>query len=95
MCPNCNIPELMYKIENKNVCACCSACGKNNNIQYNTKINRKVLDLIEKYLVKNKVWIKTKGLLVEQKEVNTENVESDSKSKILQEEMTDEFNPFS
>ena len=68
---------------------------KNNNIQYNTKINRKVLDLIEKYLVKNKVWIKTKGLLVEQKEVNTENVESDSKSKILQEEMTDEFNPFS
>jgi translation initiation factor 5 len=68
MCPNCNIPELMYKIESRNVCACCSACGKNNNIQYNTKINRKVLDLIEKYLEKNKVWVKTKGLLVEQKE---------------------------
>ena len=66
ICPNCNIPELMYKIENKKVCASCSACGKTNNIEFNNKINIKELDLIEKYLVINKEWIKTKGLIVEQ-----------------------------
>jgi translation initiation factor 2 beta subunit (eIF-2beta)/eIF-5 len=81
MCSNCNIPELMYKIEKKNVCACCSACGKNNNIQYNTKINRKVLDLIEKYLEKNKVWVKTKGLLVEQKEEIPEKLDKKTSSR--------------
>jgi translation initiation factor 5 len=122
MCSNCNIPELMYKIEKKNVCACCSACGNNNNIQYNTKINRKVLDLIEKYLEKNKEWVKTKGLLVEQKEAalsesvseHTEHAEHVKKAttiehvkkattikhdkkeeKIILEELSDDFNPFS
>jgi translation initiation factor 5 len=107
MCPNCNIPELMYKIENKNVCASCSACGKNNNIKYNTRIHIKVLDLIEKYLIKNKVWVKTKGLLVEQKEskpvlenlqINHEttllNSNNESKIKSNHEESTDDFNPF-
>jgi len=109
MCPNCNIPELMYKIESKNVCSSCSACGKNNNIQYNTKINRKVLDLIEKYLEKNKVWVKTKGLLVEQKEVpeKIQIVHSDTDANkcviirscdietVKKEELSDDFNPFS
>ena len=100
MCPNCNIPELMYKIESKNVCSSCSACGKNNNIQYNTKINRKVLDLIEKYLEKNKVWVKTKGLLVEQKVDNQvsqsdTNANSDDIEPSKKEELSDDFNPFS
>ena len=107
MCPNCNIPELMYKIESKNVCSSCSACGKNNNIQYNTKINRKVLDLIEKYLEKNKVWVKTKGLLVEQKVdnlVSHSDTNIDAGKRIItscdigptkKEELPDDFNPFS
>jgi translation initiation factor 5 len=78
ICPNCNIPELMYKIENKKVCSSCSACCKNNTIKYN-----KVLDLIEKYLIKNKEWIQTKGSMVEQKHEQHE-----------PENETDDFNPF-
>jgi translation initiation factor 5 len=90
ICPNCNIPELMYKIENKKVCSSCSACHKINNIQ-----SGKVLDLIEKYLVKNKEWIKSKGLIVEQKqEISDLLVEQKQDSKQVHVD-SDDFNPFS
>lgn len=96
ICPNCNIPELMYKIENKYVRSSCSACNKNNNIQ-----SSKILDLIEKYLVKNKEWIKIKGSMVEQKleqkidQTLDQTLDQKIEQMLDSEQTSDDFNPFS
>jgi translation initiation factor 5 len=60
ICSNCNIPELTYIIQNKNLESICSSCGHNKNII----INNKVTESIEKYIIKNKGWIKIKGNMV-------------------------------
>jgi len=47
----------------------CSACGLLNEIKNNNKINQKMIDIILKYLQKNKIWVKNKGNMVLQKSV--------------------------
>jgi translation initiation factor 5 len=64
ICNKCGIPEVNYFLENKNIEAKCSACGTLNEIKNNNKINQKNVDIILKYLQKNKVWLKTKGNMV-------------------------------
>lgn len=66
LCNNCNIPELSYKIEIPNTMCNCSACGNSININtiVNNKIDLKVVDLINKYLEKEKKWIQIKGNMV-------------------------------
>ena len=63
-CSKCGIPEINYLLENKKVESRCSACGSLNEIKNNNKINQKNVDIILKYLEKNKVWLKTKGNMV-------------------------------
>jgi translation initiation factor 5 len=64
ICNKCGIPEVNYFLENKNIEAKCSACGTLNEIKNNNKINQKNVDIILKYLEKNKVWLRTKGNMV-------------------------------
>ena len=64
ICSKCGIPEINYLLDNKKVEARCSACGSLNEIKNNNKINQKNVDIILKYLQKNKVWLKTKGTMV-------------------------------
>jgi translation initiation factor 2 beta subunit (eIF-2beta)/eIF-5 len=64
ICNKCGIPEVNYFLEKKSIEAKCSACGKLNEIKNNNKINQKNVDIILKYLEKNKVWLKTKGNMV-------------------------------
>ena len=64
ICNKCGIPEVNYFLEKKSIEAKCSACGTLNEIKNNNKINQKNVDIILKYLEKNKVWLKTKGNMV-------------------------------
>ena len=63
ICKKCGIPELNYKINKSEITATCSACG---NLYKLIESNNKGYDLILKYLQKNKIWINTKGNMVEQ-----------------------------
>jgi translation initiation factor 2 beta subunit (eIF-2beta)/eIF-5 len=64
ICTVCNIPEINYMLFNNKIESKCSACGSLNEIKNNNKINQKNIDLILKYLQKNKVWSITKGNMV-------------------------------
>jgi translation initiation factor 2 beta subunit (eIF-2beta)/eIF-5 len=64
ICNVCNIPEINYLLCNNKIESKCSACGSLNEIKNNNKINQKNIDLILKYLQKNKVWSITKGNMV-------------------------------
>lgn len=68
ICQFCTIPELSYslnKISNKKftlLCRC-SACGNLNTLKNSNKISDKIIDNINKYLIKNN-WPISKGNMV-------------------------------
>ena len=63
ICTNCSIPELFYSLDNKIINSKCSACGSNQNFNFNTKIDNKCIENISKYLIK-KSWNISKGNII-------------------------------
>jgi len=67
ICSNCSIPELLYildkKGKKKNIDSKCSACGNIQELNYNTKIDNKCIENINKYLIK-KSWNISKGNII-------------------------------
>lgn len=83
MCPKCNIPETIPKIQDekkvKTILLCCSACKNESPIKYVNKQIDKGIDIIYKYLnKKDNTWKISKGTMVQ----------SDANSSI------NEINPF-
>ena len=71
ICNNCNIPELNFTLSSNILESKCSACGSINKIKNNNKINQKIVDLILKYLNKNKIWTVSNGNMVSQNTFNS------------------------
>ena len=70
MCPKCNIPETIPKIQVekkvKTILLCCSACKNESSIKYVNKQIDKGIDIIYKYLnKKDNTWIISKGTMVQ------------------------------
>jgi translation initiation factor 2 beta subunit (eIF-2beta)/eIF-5 len=96
MCPKCNIPETIPRIEgnkkNTIVILCCSACkNETKALSINKKID-KGIDIIIKYLKAGNVWTTTKGTMVEQLS-QSEVLESTNEDDKTTEE-NEEINPF-
>lgn len=64
ICSNCSIPEIIFVLNNNILESKCSACGNINKIKIKSKINQKIIDIIHKYLNRNKIWIVSYGNIV-------------------------------
>jgi len=73
ICPHCTIPELLPSIEgkkkNKKLIMTCSACGHSSEMTGKSKEETRGVDMIIKYLEKNK-WKIKKGTMVLQDEID-------------------------
>jgi translation initiation factor 5 len=100
ICKMCGIPEINYTINNNFIESRCSACGLLNEIKNNNKINQKIIDIIFKYLQKNKIWVQNKVNMVLQKPAFLNNFDPEEfgkeVDKIIEKEgdIIDDFNPF-
>lgn len=92
ICNNCNIPEINFTLSINIIESKCSACGSINKINNNNKINQKIIDLIFKYLNKNKIWIVSKGNMVAQ--IDTDLIDTNLIDTNLIDTEYDPFTPF-
>jgi translation initiation factor 5 len=53
LCKKCNIPEISYELDKKNIKCSCSACGSNYNLESNKKLESKVIEFMKIYIAKN------------------------------------------
>lgn len=96
MCPKCNIPETIPKIQgtkkNATIILCCSACKNESPVKNVNKRIDKGIDIIYKYLnKKDNTWIISKGLMVQQSDTNINLVDFSNSSTI---NSLDVINPF-
>lgn len=78
MCPKCNIPETIPRIEgtkkNTTLILCCSACKNESVIKPINKRIDKGTDIIIKYLKSGNNWLTNKGTMVEQQIKNNDDI---------------------
>ena len=106
MCPKCNIPETIPKIQgtkkNATIILCCSACRNESPIKSVNKRIDKGVDIILKYLKAGNAWTTSKGTMVRQSDDPTNLIdltdESSEKPNMIDGSMSepkeDEINPF-
>jgi hypothetical protein len=106
MCPKCNIPETIPKIQgskkNATIILCCSACRNESPVKSVNKRIDKGIDIILKYLKAGNIWTTSKGTMVQQSDRPTNLIEpvdeSSEKPNIIDgtiaEPEEDEINPF-